>query len=129
MLKLLFAAPAAFTAILPAQALDERIKAGLLKLDPETRLEQRCNVEVANRIALENKRFRPDTVVAYATQDPTMEGDTIETSGGAFRSKGEWYRVAFQCTTAPDRMQVLSLSYEIGDKIPDNEWERYNLYR
>ena len=31
--------------------------------------------------------------------------------------------------TAPDHMQVLSLRYKIGDKIPEEEWAQYNLYR
>lgn len=111
-----------------AHALDARIKAGLLKLDPLTRLEQRCDVEVLDRIAENDRRFRPDRVVAYATQEPKVEGDEIRTRGGAFRSKGEWYRVSYRCRTAPDHMEVLSLRYRIGAKIPENEWDRYNLY-
>ena len=45
-----------------------RMKAGLLALDPETRLEQRCDAEVADRIANDDKRFDPDKVIAYATR-------------------------------------------------------------
>ena len=67
-------------------------------------------------------------VIAYATQDPKMQGDEIKTRGGAFRSNGQWYHVAYRCLTAPDRMQILSLRYKIGDKIPEDEWDQYNLY-
>jgi hypothetical protein len=112
----------------PATALDSGMKAGLLALDPDTRLEQRCDAEVADRIASEDKRFDPDKVIAYATQEPKQDGDEIKTRGGAFRSKGEWYRVAYKCLTAPDHIQVLSLRYQIGDKIPEDEWAQYNLY-
>jgi hypothetical protein len=80
----------AMAAVFPAHALDARMKAGLLALDPDTRLEQRCDVEVADRIAREDSRFDPDKVIAYATQEPKMAGDEIKTRGGAFRSKGEW---------------------------------------
>lgn len=111
-----------------AHALDSRLKAGLLALDPETRLEQRCDAEVLDRIALDDSRFHPDRVVAYATQEPKLQGDEIKTKGGAFRSQGEWYHVAYKCQTAPDHMQVLSLRYTIGDMIPEDEWDRYNLY-
>ncbi|MCX7304384.1 MAG: DUF930 domain-containing protein [Hyphomicrobiales bacterium] len=128
MRKICLTALAASAAISPAHALDSRMKAGLLALDPDTRLEQRCDAEVLDRIAKEDKRFAPDRVVAYATQEPKMDGDGIKTKGGAFRSKGEWYHVAYNCQTAPDHMQVLSLRYNIGDKIPEDEWEEYNLY-
>jgi hypothetical protein len=111
-----------------AQALDARMKAGLLALDPVTRLEQRCDAEVADRIAKEKKGFAPDKVIAYATKEPKMDGTEIKTRGGAFRSKGEWYHVAFKCQTAADRMRVLLLRYKIGGKIPEDEWDQYNLY-
>ncbi|HEY6631326.1 MAG TPA: DUF930 domain-containing protein [Rhizobiaceae bacterium] len=115
-------------ALSPAHALDARMKAGLLQLDPDTRLEQRCDAEVADRIAREDRRFDPDKVIAYAMEEPRQEGDELKTRGGAFRSKGEWYRVAYRCRTAPDRMEVLSLRYRIGDRIPRDEWDRHNLY-
>ncbi len=125
-LSMLAAAAAASPS--PASALDSGMKAGLLALDPDTRLEQRCDAEVADRIASEDKRFDPDKVIAYATQEPKQDGDEIKTRGGAFRSKGEWYHVAYKCLTAPDHIQVLSLRYQIGDKIPEDEWAQYNLY-
>jgi hypothetical protein len=46
---------AAMAAASPAHAIDSKMKAGLMELDPETRLEQRCDTEVADRIAKEDK--------------------------------------------------------------------------
>ena len=128
MQKLCLSMLAVAAAVSPANALDARMKAGLLALDPETRLEQRCDEEVADRIAQEDKRFDPDKVIAYAIEEPKQDGDEIRTRGGAFRSKGEWYHVAYKCLTAPDHIQILSLRYKIGDKIPEDEWDQYNLY-
>ena len=128
MLKPCLAVLAVAALVSPAHALDARMKAGLLALDPDTRLEQRCDAEVADRIAKDDKRFDPDKVIAYATQEPKQEGDEIKTRGGAFRSKGQWYHVAYKCLTAPDHLEVLSLRYRIGDEIPENEWDQYNLY-
>ncbi len=128
MRKFCLAAAAVAAAVSPAGALDARMKAGLLALDPGTRLEQRCDAEVADRIAREDGRFDPDKVIAYATGEPKVAGDEIKTRGGAFRSKGQWYHVAYKCLTGPDHMQVLSLRYSIGDRIPEDEWEQYNLY-
>lgn len=128
MQKLCLSMLAVAAVVSPARALDSRMKAGLLALDPATRLEQRCDEEVADRIAQEDKRFNPDKVIAYAIEEPKQDGDEIKTRGGAFRSKGEWYHVAYKCLTAPDHIQILSLRYKIGDKIPEDEWVQYNLY-
>jgi hypothetical protein len=128
MRKLCLSALAVLAVAPAAHALDSRMKTELLELDLDTRLEQRCDAEVADRIAREDKRFAPDKVIAYATQEPKEDGDEIRTRGGAFRSKGEWYHVSYKCLTAPDHIQVLSLRYKIGDKIPEDEWEQYNLY-
>ena len=111
-----------------AHAIDARLKSGLLKLDPNTRLEQRCDAELLDRIARDSAEYRPDKVVAYATATPNIQGDEIKTRGGAFRSKGQWYHIDFKCETAPDHMTVLSLRYRIGDEIPEDAWSKYNLW-
>ncbi|CAM5388723.1 hypothetical protein ATER59S_01865 [Aquamicrobium terrae] len=112
----------------PANALDSRLKAGLLKLDPQTRLEQRCDAEVLDRITRENHGFDADRVVAYTFSAPQIARDSIRSSGAAFRSKGEWYRLKFRCETAPDHMDVLKLRYRIGERIPRDDWSKHDLY-
>lgn len=116
------------TLCLPAHALDARLRAGLLKLDPQTRLEQRCDAEVLDRINQDDHHYDPDRVVAYAFATPEMGDDAIRSPGAAFRSNGKWYRLKFKCRTAPDHMEVLSFRYRIGDRIPESEWSKYNLY-
>ena len=113
----------------PAVALDARLKAGLQKLDPDTRLEQRCDAEALERIARDANPYKPDRVVAYAIKTPTLRGDAIESPGAAFRAKGRWYRLSYTCRTAHDRMQVLSFRYKIGDRISEDDWPKYNLWR
>ena len=112
----------------PASAMDSALRAGLLKLDPQTRLEQRCDAEVLDRISHDDHKFKADRVVAYAFATPEMGTDAIRSPGAAFRSKGQWYRLIFKCQTAPDHMQVLQLRYRIGDEIPQSDWTKYNLY-
>ena len=46
----------------------------------------------------------------------------------AVRSKGKWYRLSFVCKTSADHMSVLSFDYKIGDAIPKEHWEEYNLF-
>jgi hypothetical protein len=118
----------ALAAVPPAQAMDSALRAGLLKLDPETRLEQRCDAEVLDRISHDDPRYRADRVVAYAFATPEMHEDSIRSPGAAFRSRGEWYRLKFKCKTAPDHMEVLKFRYKIGTQIPKDEWAKYNLY-
>ncbi|WP_181169176.1 DUF930 domain-containing protein [Mesorhizobium sp. B2-4-14] len=112
----------------PASAMDNALRAGLMKLDPQTRLEQRCDAEVLDRITHDDRKFKADRVVAYAFATPEMSADAIRSPGAAFRSKGQWYRLKFKCQTGPDHMQVLQLRYRIGDEIPEGDWAKYNLY-
>ncbi|CCV06895.1 conserved exported hypothetical protein [Mesorhizobium metallidurans STM 2683] len=128
MKKLCLTVLASATLALPANAMDSALRAGLLKLDPQTRLEQRCDAEVLDRISHDDHKYKADRVVAYAFATPEMGPDAIRSPGAAFRSKGQWYRLKFKCQTAPDHMQVLDFRYRIGDEIPETDWAKYNLY-
>jgi hypothetical protein len=111
-----------------AYAMDSHLRAGLLKLDPQTRLEQRCDAEILDRITSDDHQYRADHVVAYTFANPETKGDMIRSSGAVFRSKGEWYRLKFKCVTTPDHMDVVQLKYRIGNMVPKDDWTRYNLY-
>lgn len=111
-----------------ANAMNKSLRDGLMRLDPETRLEQRCDAEVLDRITHDDPRFKADRVVAYAFATPEMHKDSIRSPGAAFRSKGEWYRLKFKCRTAPDHMTVIDFRYRVGAPIPKDEWTKYNLY-
>ena len=126
--SILISAAIATATASPGYAMESALRAGLLKLDPKTRLEQRCDAEVLDRITHDTRRYRADRVVAYAFATPEMHKDSIRSPGAAFRSKGEWYRLKFKCKTAPDHMKILNLRYRIGAQIPKEEWTRYNLY-
>lgn len=119
---------ASLTLAFPASAMDNALRSGLMKLDPQTRLEQRCDAEVLDRITHDDRKFKADRVVAYAFATPEMSADAIRSPGAAFRSKGQWYRLKFKCQTGPDHMEVLQLRYRIGDEIPQADWPKYNLY-
>src|SRR5436309_1329682 len=128
-MKTLFFSALAFMLLAwPANAMDSALRAGLLKLDPQTRLEQRCDAEVLDRITNDDHKYKADRVVAYAFAAPEMGADAIRSPGAAFRSKGQWYRLKFKCETAPDHMEVLQLRYRIGDEVPEGDWQKYHLY-
>ena len=80
------------------------------------------------RIDHDKKGYSPERVVAAATADTKVDGDSLLGRGAAVRSKGKWYSLSFVCKTSADHMQVLSFDYQIGAPIPKEKWEEYNLF-
>ena len=120
---------AAIAGVTPSFAMDPRFAASLKKLDPDTRLEQVCDLEAMSRIAKDSRPFRPDRAKTDVASHPQHAGDIVKGSGGAFRSKGHWYSFSFVCKGSPDHMNVLSFSYKIGEAIPESKWAAYGLWR
>ena len=112
-----------------AVAMDPRFAASLKRLDPETRLEQVCDLEAMNRISHDDNPFHPDRAKTDVLSHPVHAGDVVKGTGGAFRSKGRWYAFAFTCKGSPDHMRVLSFTYKIGHLIPESKWASLGLWR
>lgn len=113
----------------PALALDDgRLKGQLMKLDPETRLEQTCDAEVLLRLNRDQRSLNVEKVVAYTFEDPVMGKNSIKAHGAAFRSGGSWYHLSYDCVTGPRHLDAHDLHYQIGAKIPKAEWGKYDLY-
>lgn len=112
----------------PAMALDARVRGELQKLDPEERLEQRCDMEAMDKISGAKEGYRPDKVIAYAFGDPKVDGTTLKTRGAVFRSKGEWYRLSYKCETSADRLEINAFKYTIGESVPHDQWAAHYLY-
>jgi hypothetical protein len=116
-------------AIAPAaHAMDAQLRGQLARLDPLTRFEQRCDMEAMDRIKKAQLGYRPDKVIAYSFGDPTIDGDLLKTRGAVFRSKGEWYRLAFRCETSPDRFDITAFKFRIGEQVPREDWDAHYLY-
>ncbi|MFD1198303.1 DUF930 domain-containing protein [Brucella gallinifaecis] len=111
----------------PAIAMTALEKAQLKKLDPATRLEQRCDVEAMERISREMRKFSVDKVLAYAFSDPRINKNSIQADGAAFRSHHRWYRLAFVCKSDDNHMKITSFDYEIGEEVPLDQWDRHYL--
>jgi Domain of Unknown Function (DUF930) len=115
-------------AVTSAFGANGRLDASLRRLEPDTRLEQVCDIEVMRRIKDDSSPHHPDKVLAGAISLPRLSGTSLDSEGAAFRSGGQWYRLAFECQTTPDRMRVLKLRYEIGEVIPHHDWDEFGLY-
>lgn len=107
---------------------DGRLKGQLMKLDPQTRLEQTCDAEVLLRINRDRASLNVEKVVAYTFEEPVVGENSIEAHGAAFRSGGNWYHLAYDCVTGPRHLDAHELHYEIGAKIPKADWAKYDLY-
>lgn len=99
----------------------------MLKLDPVTRVEQRCDARAMGIVGREHKGYRPDEFVAYAFADPVIRGTQIKAPGGAIRSGGKWYKLAYVCETSADGLDVKSFSYQLGAEVPRSEWDAHYL--
>lgn len=97
-------------------------------MDPESRLTQVCDLEAMNRIARDGTPHRPDRAMVDQLGEPKRNGHSLRGTGGAFRSKGEWYRFSFSCDAASDHMSVLSFEYKIGNKVERKEWATLGLF-
>jgi hypothetical protein len=107
---------------------ESRFIRGLRMLAPEDRLVQLCDYTAMQRIGKEHKIYRPDRAVADASKESRIKGNTMQAEGGAFRSKGKWYALAYTCTAAPDHLKVTSFKYKIGEAIPEDKWKDYGLW-
>ena len=119
----------AATITLAAAAADERFERSLQMLAPAERLEQLCDYTAMTRIRTEKKEFRPDRAVANAMAEPKTTADTIEVTGGAFRSKKKWYALSYRCTATSDHLKIATFNYTVGAEIPEAKWASFGLWQ
>ena len=56
----------------PAAAMDRSLVKQFKELDPQTRLEQRCDTEAMWEINADKTSFKPDKVIAYTFAEPIL---------------------------------------------------------
>ena len=100
------------------------VKQALGKLSPTDRVIQICGIEALEQI----RHHRPDIVPdMMARTGGALTESSLKMSGGAFRSRNNWYNLDFNCTINPKDMAVSSFQYAIGDTIPKKDWSRREL--
>jgi hypothetical protein len=128
-MKLIISLAIALAMTMPALASDARFLASLSKLDPQTRLEQVCDLYAMKQIARDSNPYHPDRAKTDVVSHPRHSGNTVTGTGGAFRSGGRWYQFSFSCTGSRDGMKVTAFSYRLGQPIPESKWASYGLWR
>lgn len=99
----------------------------LLKLEPSTRIEQRCNGRATGITRREHRLHAPDEVVAYAFADDSIKGAVVDAPGAAIRDGGAWYRLSYHCRATEDGLGIVSFDYTLGAKIPRKDWAAHQL--
>ena len=118
---------AVFLSSTSAFANDSKIEKILKQLDPDARFEQVCDLEAMKLIG-KDKTYRPERSMVGALEIPKVVNSTMVGSGGAFKSRGQWYQFSFKCETTPDHMRVQAFSFQIGEPIPPEKWEPHGLW-
>jgi hypothetical protein len=103
--------------ILSSGALDRVARASLTSLQLDARFEQLCDVEAMEQIVHARRRFVPERIMAYATENTKVEADTLVAPGAAFLSHGRWYHLAYRCRATADGFKVLSFDFAIGPQF------------
>jgi hypothetical protein len=98
-------------------------------LEPQTRLQQLCDLEAILQINRGCEQYAADFVIAYATTEAVRRGDAVIAHGAAFHSKDHWYNFAFECELSANQRAVARLKFKLGDAIPEERWAELNLPR
>lgn len=122
------AVAAVTVAVATAVAAEGRFERSLKMLAPAERLEQLCDYTAMTRIREQGKDYRPDRAVANAMAEPVVSGDTLEVSGGAFRSRKKWYALSYRCTATPDHLTIVTFRFTVGEEIPESKWASFGLW-
>ncbi|AHK44719.1 MULTISPECIES: DUF930 domain-containing protein [Ensifer] len=116
-----------YSAGILASPRSRQARKGLAQLAPEERVVQLCNLEAMEQVHRWKADLDPDYLVAYALSGVKFSGETLKTNGGAFRSKRQWWRIAYSCSVTPDRTTVVGFDFKVGDAIPREQWQDLGL--
>jgi Domain of Unknown Function (DUF930) len=114
---------------LAAHAAGNPAERGLLRLEPKTMMMQVCDIRMVQDVTRDKRYARADRAMVDAMSRPSIEDDTVRGQGGAFRLKGRWVQFSFDCTLSPDHLKTVAFSYQVGDEIPEDQWEKFGLWR
>lgn len=105
---------------------DPRVKQAIGKLPMKDRMVQVCSIEALEQIRRQKAGAFPDILAPIGSE---TQGTRFAVKNGAFRSQGKWYEVRFQCQVNADAMNIEDFRYNIGQAIPESEWQARDLPR
>ncbi|WP_201274150.1 DUF930 domain-containing protein [Microvirga brassicacearum] len=115
--------------IVPAQPASHRMEKSLDRLEPVTRMMEICGIKAGEELRRERAYKAVNRVVVDAIEAPEIDNNVVAGTGGAFRHKGHWYQLQFECTLTEDQRSAVSVDFVVGDEIPEAQWEDYGLWK
>ncbi|MDP9633484.1 UNVERIFIED_ORG: DNA polymerase III gamma/tau subunit [Ensifer adhaerens] len=106
---------------------DPRVKQAMGQLPVKKRILQLCNIEALEQIRHQRPDDFPDILVPFGPSGGFIGKEQIDASGGAYRSKGNWYDVDFKCKVDLETVEVTSFSFAIGNIVPKTAWKSRRL--
>lgn len=122
-----FRATSFYAASLLAEPASAKLRQAMRTLDVSERVVQLCDIEAMEQIRRARSDYDPDMVVPYAMEDMATVDGTLVATGGAFRSRREWYELSFRCTPARDFEHVEAFEFTLGNQIPHELWDAHYL--
>lgn len=99
-----------------------RVRQSARKMTARDRIKQLCTIEALEQVRRQRPGTFPDLFVPYSRSGEGLSDYALNASGGAFRSKGDWYNINFKCTVDNSRSKVISFSFAVGGSVPRSEW-------
>ncbi len=88
-----------------------------------------CGIKAGEALRREPAYKTVNRVVVDAMDMPEIENHVVTGSGGAVRDKGRWYQLQFACTLTEDDRSAVSVTYTVGNEIPEEQWEEFGLWK
>lgn len=100
----------------------------LAKLDPEERSFQACVMTGLNAVRRDARLRRADRMKTSILVPAVLNGTVLTGKGGAVRAGNRWYALSFTCRLTSDLTKATSFTFELGDEIPKEDWEKHGLW-
>ncbi len=104
-----------------------RVRQSARKMSARDRIKQLCTIEALEQVRRQRPGSFPDLLVPFGHSGGRISDYALNASGGAFRSRGDWYNINFKCTVDNSRSKVVSFSFAVGDRVPRGEWSSRGL--
>ena len=104
-----------------------RVRQTARKTSPRDRIMQLCNIEALEQVRNKRPGSFPDLLVPFGRSGGAISDYGLNASGGAFRSKSNWYNIDFKCTVDSSRSKVVTFSFTIGGAVPRSDWNARRL--
>jgi hypothetical protein len=104
-----------------------RVRQSARKLSARDRIMQLCTIEALEQVRRQRPGSFPDLLVPFGHSGGRISDYGLNASGGAFRSRGDWYNISFRCTVDNSRSRVVSFSFSVGDQVPRSDWNGRGL--